>query len=419
VISYDSDVAVLSLSQKALVFYIFVELCSGSLSRLLLGALPSGFSLANIMLVVCSGIVLLECRVERGYWLFARSTLFHVGFLVLLAMLFIDGFIERSGYSKRFFISGSLAYLVSLLVIETVRDRRSLETTLSALVTASLVTCGLSMLLALPLGLESYIPHTSSGQSEIAGGALGLGVNRQVTFSLGPDITAMLAICSVILLSQKWDHGWLLKSHILVRGLVITIFVASVILGQSRGAYVSSLLLGMGFVTYKVFHAALTRRSLTARLFILGTYFVSVIIASVGVFAIVLDFTMDRELARNFLERSYYVLVAGKALIAFPFTGTSNEVLGGGHPHNAFLQVAITLGFPGLIALFIWILHFFSLVWSRRFNSDRAVICIFLGFAVFLQNNFYIGIFQKITMIILSLAICTVFIRDTEHNEAV
>ena len=197
------------------------------------------------------------------------------------------------------------------------------------------------------------------------------------------------------------------------------IFLASVILGQSRGAYVSSLLLGMGFVTYRVFHAALTHRSLTARLFILGAYFVSVILMSVGVLAIVLEFKMDRELARNFLERSYYGLVAGKALIAFPFTGTSNDVLGGGHPHNAFLQVAITLGFPGLIVLFIWILHFFSLVWSRRFNSDRAVICIFLGFAVFLQNNFYIGIFQKITMIILSLVICTVFIRHTEHNEAV
>lgn len=409
----------LSLSHKMLSAYIFVELCSGSLSEVLLGFLPSGINFANMMLAAFACITLLECRLERGYWLTTKLTLFHILFAILLALLFVDGFIERSGYSRRFFVSGFLSLIISVLVFEILRDRKSVEITLSSLVSASLVTCGLSMLLALPLGLESFIPHTSLGQGEISGGALGLGVNRQVTFALGPDITAMLALCSAIILCKKWEHGWLLASSVPVRALFIFIFLSSVVLGQSRGAYLSAFILGIGFVNYKILAAAFQARMRINRLFILSAYVILLIFIGVGLLAAILEFQMDRELARNFMERIYYGFVAGQALINFPFSGTSNAVLGGGHPHNAFFQVAITLGFPGLIALLIWITHFFWLAWSRRFVNNQALICIFLGAAVFLQNNFYIGIFQKVTLLILSIAICSVFIIGEEKVEEI
>lgn len=396
----DSDY---NLSAVLICFFVFSELALGSVSDSLLFFFPSYISIANIILALLVAIVVIESKADTGLLPFRHVYIFHIFYGLIVLLAFVDGFIERNSYSQQQFVSGMLSILAMLCLFEVINSQHRLTILCRTLVLASAVSSFLSILISLPLGLENYIPHTSTGQSELSGGALGIGANRQATFSTGPDITSMLALASaVICICCRWLFP-LSKKYLILRASLVCLFLAYIVVGQSRGAYVNLLAIMYFGSWFFLLHKS-TQLGFPFPRTVTSVFMLFVTLALLLVLAGALANTsMDRELARNFLERAYYGMVAYESLMSSPISGESNAILAGGHPHNAFFQMAISQGFPPLVLVCLLFCWYLNLIIRGNLSPSMFSCCCLLLAIVFIQNNFYMGFYQKTTMFILAL----------------
>ena len=399
-----------NLSFNIFIFFIFSELILRVLSISLLGSgLGSSLSFGNITLVILVLSIFYESALHTKSLPFKTVSGIELALFFLIILSAVDYFFKGNSISQSFMISGSLSLSAIMCFREICISEKRFFLILRYFVLFTSLTAFMNILIVFPA--FDFIPRLGSGQESVTG----LAINRQAGFSLGPDVFGVVCLSSIVIIIMSfYEKSQSIFKYSRTKIFLLLILLTALILGQSRGVYLNFLVIIFIFYLNLLLS---TKGSL--RMFFV--FFGAAILLAVGLYIAnnANDLFSNREFLRQYLERVYYLVLSVEAFLANPVFGSTNfEVFNGlaPHPHNSYLQLMLSQGFLPLIAVFYIM---FSYLRKNGINNKNISTTFFLkliALIVFIANMFYMGLFQKLNFLLLSLNSVYFFVVRSDRS---
>jgi hypothetical protein len=370
-------------------------------------AFKFNLSAANfaLLLLLPGTLILFKSRAlnQHRRW---YSHLMVLGGLVVAGNL-IAVFKPGGALAASFMITGGVGLTTLWVTLMVVHTR---ERFISVVQVLAIAAAGISLLTifgASEMAWSQYVPRMSEGVPALRIGDFEMPFQSQSAFGLtGADsYGTFIGIAIAVVLANFLSRSRPLFRSSVLSVLLLSVYLFSIVILQSRGTYVSVALIVLliGVIQVTAAMPSRLKQALRVALVTVG------VLAGIWATNAIIDQGVDREWGANYHNR---VVMAQSTIDAFqksPFLGGSKVDLNeaaSGTAHSSYLEILLTQGPGPLVILVVFLIYVVRPLPHNSAGSNPLRMALMIALlAALVQNLFYVGVYEKIFWLIAALVV--------------